>query len=189
MHTPPSEQAGPGHALLLGASHYLGCRYLCTLCPLFFVGHVLLRPAPFSCGHVNAHVVVVGFSATVLDTLRVCSLVASFLGTLIGCERTQRLEVLRLRVASQDRRGILTGLAGRWGERNGYLCGLCFYSSFCTVRSCRGGKVGPGSSTLCVVVRACWGDGCRRPEAALFVKRQIYECFASEQSTCVHEDI
>lgn len=86
-------------------------------CPLF------LRPRKRArSGH--------GLHATVLDTSFVCSLVASFLGTLIGCERTQRLEVLRLRVASQDRRGILTGLAGRWGERNGYMCGLCFSSSF-----------------------------------------------------------
>lgn len=146
----------------------------------FFVSHVLLRPGPFSCGHVNAHVGFVGFPATVLDTLFVCGLVASFLGTLIGCERTQRLEVLRLRVASQDRRGILTGLAGRWGERNGYLCGLCFSSSFLY---CTNMSRGQGWSRLKYPMRCgetLLGDGCRRPEAALSVKRQIYEYFASE---------
>lgn len=176
----PSEQAGPGHALLLGASHYLGCRYLCTLCLLFFVSHVLLSPAPFSCGHVNAHVRFVGFTPP-FYLLRLCVV---WWRLFLGPSSAARGPRGSRSCGSGWLVRIDGGSSRAWrvdGGREMDTCVACaFLPLFCTVRICRGGKVGPGSSTLCVVVRACWGDGCRRPEAALSVKRQIYECFASE---------
>lgn len=176
----PSEQAGPGHALLLGASHYLGCRYLCTLCLLFFVSHVLLSPAPFSCGHVNAHVRFVGFTPP-FYLLRLCVV---WWRLFLGPSSAARGPRGSRSCGSGWLVRIDGGSSRAWrvdGEREKWILVwpvlLCLFL-YCTNMS--RGKVGPGSSTLCVVVRACWEDGCRRPEAALSVKRQIYEYFASE---------
>lgn len=85
MHTPPSEQAGPGHALMPGASHYTGCRYLCTLCPLFFSSAMSVRPCPLFLRPRKHARRVRGHSATFLDTLYIVWW-RLLPGSLLSCE-------------------------------------------------------------------------------------------------------